>query len=105
MQQIPRIEDLIREYAARKAELDARGVYFLRDINDQQAEFFSKAMVVMAIYTGSAWLLRIPVAFLLAITLGLGAQGAWLGAVVDNSVRGTAIWWRFRRGRWKEIHV
>src|SRR3989304_1555838 len=48
MQQIPRIEDLIREYAARKAELDARGVYFLRDINDQQAELFSKAMVVMA---------------------------------------------------------
>jgi len=48
MQQIPRIEDLIREYAARKAELDARGVYFLRDINDQQAELFSKALVVMA---------------------------------------------------------
>src|SRR3989337_4556939 len=48
MQQMPRIEDLIREYAARKAELDARGVYFLRDINDQQAELFSKALVVMA---------------------------------------------------------
>ncbi|HKZ51295.1 MAG TPA: ATP-dependent Clp protease proteolytic subunit [Dehalococcoidia bacterium] len=48
MQQVPRIEDLIREYAARKAELDVRGVYFLRDINDQQAELFAKAIVVMA---------------------------------------------------------
>jgi len=48
MQQVPRIEDLIREYTARKAELDTRGVYFLRDINDQQAELFAKALVVMA---------------------------------------------------------
>ena len=61
--------------------------------------------VVMGIYTASAWLLRIPVAFLLAIPLGLGAQGAWLGAVVDNSVRGTAIWWRFRSGQWKGKRV
>lgn len=46
--QVPRIEDLVREYAARKAELDAYGIYFLRDINDQQAEMFSKALVTMA---------------------------------------------------------
>lgn len=48
MQQVPRLEDLVREYAARKAELDAHGIYFLRDINDQQAEMFSKALVIMA---------------------------------------------------------
>ena len=60
---------------------------------------------VMAIYTGCAWLLRIPVAFVLAIPLGLGAQGAWLGSVADNSVRGLAIWYRFGQGRWKGIRV
>ena len=61
--------------------------------------------MVMAIYMASAWALRIPVALVLALPLGMGAQGAWLGAVVDNSVRGAAIWWRFRRGHWKDIRV
>jgi putative MATE family efflux protein len=60
---------------------------------------------VMTIYTGSAWLLRLPFAFLFAIALGLGAQGAWLGSVVDNSVRGIAMWARFRQGKWKEIEI
>ncbi len=46
--QVPRLEDLIREYTARKVELDARGVYFLRDITDEQAERFSKALLIMA---------------------------------------------------------
>ncbi len=48
MQQVPRLEDLIREYTARRAELDAHGVYFLRDITDEQAEHFSKALLIMA---------------------------------------------------------
>lgn len=60
---------------------------------------------VMLLYTASAWFLRIPVAFLLAISLGFGAQGAWIGSVVDNSARGLAIWYRFRQGRWKQIQV
>lgn len=43
-----RIEDLIHEYQARKSELDKEGVYFLRDITDDAAERFSKAILVMA---------------------------------------------------------
>lgn len=46
--QVPRLEDLIREHAARKAELDFHGVYFLRDITDEQAERFAKALLIMA---------------------------------------------------------
>jgi putative MATE family efflux protein len=60
---------------------------------------------VLGIYTASAWLIRIPLALFLALPMGMGAQGAWIGSVVDNTVRGSAIWWRFRRGRWKDIHV
>ena len=48
MQQVPRLEDLIREYTTRRAELDAHGVYFLRDITDEQAEAFSKAILIMS---------------------------------------------------------
>ncbi len=48
MQQMPRLEHLIQEYAARRAELDAHGVYFLREITDEQAENFSKTMLIMA---------------------------------------------------------
>jgi ATP-dependent Clp protease protease subunit len=44
----PRLEDLINWYAARRAELDARGIYFLRDITDEQAEYFGKALMLMA---------------------------------------------------------
>lgn len=60
---------------------------------------------VMVIFAASAWLVRIPVAFLLALPLGLGAAGAWVGAVADNTTRAGVIWGRFRRGRWKAIGV
>jgi ATP-dependent protease ClpP protease subunit len=48
MQQALRLEDLIAEYSARRAQLDRFGVYFLRDIDDQEAERFSKSILIMA---------------------------------------------------------
>ena len=36
---------------------------------------------------------------------GLGAPGAWVGAVVENNVRGALVWLRFRGGRWKTMKV
>ncbi|MBM2812442.1 MAG: clpP [Chloroflexi bacterium] len=44
-----RIEDLLAEYQARKQELDRQGVYFVGEITDQEAERFSKAVLLMAI--------------------------------------------------------
>ncbi len=60
---------------------------------------------VLGVLTVTAWLVRIPVAVLLAVGLGLGAPGAWAGATAENAVRGLLIWRRFRRGRWKEKEV
>lgn len=60
---------------------------------------------VMVIFAASAWAVRIPIAFVLAIPLGFGAAGAWVGAVADNSTRAAAIWARFHHGRWKSIAV
>jgi ATP-dependent Clp protease protease subunit len=42
-----RLEDLLAIYQARKEQLDREGVYFLGEINDAEAEQFSKAMLIM----------------------------------------------------------
>lgn len=44
-----RLEDLLSEYTARRRELDIQGAYFLGDINEVEAERFSKALLLMAI--------------------------------------------------------
>ncbi len=58
---------------------------------------------VLLIMTGSIWALRLPLAYLLAITFRLGAVGAWSAAVLDINVRGFILWWRFSKGGWKKI--
>ena len=42
------LERLMREQAARRMELDRFGTYFLGRIDDEEAERFSKALIVMA---------------------------------------------------------
>ena len=41
------LDDLIRQAAARKEELDRWGVYFLGPITDEEAERFCKALLIM----------------------------------------------------------
>ena len=48
MQQIPSLDVMIQNQQARREMLDRIGVYFLRDINDQEAERFSKSVLLMA---------------------------------------------------------
>ncbi|MCY4624516.1 MAG: ATP-dependent Clp protease proteolytic subunit [Chloroflexi bacterium] len=48
VQQIPTVNDLIEEQSARRAFLDQVGVYFVRDINDVEAERFAKSLLVIA---------------------------------------------------------
>lgn len=42
------LERLMHEYAARRLELDRSGTYFLGAIDDEEAERFSKSLIVMA---------------------------------------------------------
>ncbi len=44
-----RLEDLVSDYNARRRELDRQGAYFLGDINEEEAERFSKAILLMSI--------------------------------------------------------
>lgn len=48
MQQVPNVDELMRNEQARREILDRFGVYFLRDIHDQEAERFCKSVLFMA---------------------------------------------------------
>jgi putative MATE family efflux protein len=60
---------------------------------------------VLGVLTATAWLVRIPVAAVLGLAVGLGAPGAWVGATAENTVRGLLIYRRFLQGKWKEKQV
>ncbi|RLT42843.1 MAG: MATE family efflux transporter [Chloroflexi bacterium] len=50
-------------------------------------------------------LLRLPVVYLLAITLGWGLAGVWWGTAIDWTGRTILLWLLFRRGRWKTLRL
>ena len=47
------------------------------------------------------WILEIPLAYLLALKLGVGASGVYWSIVIAESIAGLAGIWLFRRGHWK----
>lgn len=59
----------------------------------------------MYITSASIWAIRVPLGYLLSITLGLGLNGAWLAMVIDMTVRGAFFFFRYRSGKWKTIRV
>jgi putative MATE family efflux protein len=60
---------------------------------------------VLLITAGSTWIVRLIPAYLLAITFGLGVQGAWLAAILDINFRSVLLFLRFRAGKWKQMKV
>ena len=60
---------------------------------------------VMAITVVGFWGVRISLAYVLAISAGLGLLGAWIAMVVDLFVRSVLLVLRFRQGGWKELEV
>lgn len=60
---------------------------------------------VMIITSASVWIVRLGLAYLLAITLNWQLVGAWIAMTVELFVRGTAIALRYRTGRWKKLKV
>ncbi|MCE5313150.1 MAG: MATE family efflux transporter [Nitrospiraceae bacterium] len=58
--------------------------------------------VMMNVFAGM-WLVRLPLAYLLAITAGLGALGAWIGMITSMTIQGILMGIRFKKGGWKHI--
>ena len=51
------------------------------------------------------WILEIPLAYLLAMSVGLKATGVYWSIVIAESTAGLVAIWLFRRGKWKETKV
>jgi putative MATE family efflux protein len=51
------------------------------------------------------WMLQIPLAYILAIHLGIGAEGAYYSIVVSESTFSVVGYFLFKKGRWKTIKV
>ena len=59
----------------------------------------------MGVIIISMWLIRLPLAFLLALMLGYGAVGAWAAMVTSMTIQGILMARRFYQGRWKLLQV
>lgn len=51
------------------------------------------------------WLIQIPLAYVLAYTFSMDADGAFLAIPVAESLIALAAWYTFRKGRWQFIKV
>ena len=61
--------------------------------------------VAMIITYVSTYLVRLPLAYVLAVTLDLGLKGLWLGLCAELAVRGCLYIWRFMQGGWQKVHI
>jgi MATE family multidrug resistance protein len=53
----------------------------------------------------SMWLIRLPLAYLLALVLGYGAVGVWVAMITSMTVQGILMARRFHQGQWKALQV
>ncbi len=87
-------------YAALFQAFDALAVIFigaLRGAGDTR-------WTAVAAFIG-AWLIFLPMTYLLAFVLGLDFWGAWLSASIYICMLGVACVYRFRQGAWKRMVI
>ncbi|KZL09096.1 Multidrug resistance protein NorM [Pseudovibrio axinellae] len=51
------------------------------------------------------WLISLPVAYLLAFESGLGIVGLWLALILDELLRSTINYLRWRKGGWRQLET
>jgi Na+-driven multidrug efflux pump len=51
------------------------------------------------------WIIRLPLAFALAILLGFGALGVWIAMVTSMVFQGLIMAYRFHRGKWRMVRI
>jgi len=51
------------------------------------------------------WLIRLPLALLLALVMNLGATGVWFAMITSMIIQGILMTWRFHQGYWKTLRM
>lgn len=59
----------------------------------------------MIITTAGTLCFHVPLAYFLGITLGWGLAGVWFGAAIDWICRAIALYFMYKRGKWRHIIV
>ncbi len=59
----------------------------------------------MQVIVLTMWLIRLPLAYVLALAAGYGATGAWIAMISSMTVQGLLMALRFHKGKWKELKV
>jgi Na+-driven multidrug efflux pump len=59
----------------------------------------------LAITVFAIWAVRLVMAYVLGVVLGLGLTGVWWGIFGDFTARAVLFWLRFRFGKWQTIRV
>lgn len=80
--------------------------------------FFSYGMIVSQAFNGAGdtrtptlinigvfWLVQIPMAYVLAVYLGMGASGVFFAISISLSLWAIVAIYLFRKGKWKEVEV
>ena len=60
---------------------------------------------VMLVIVSALWVVRLPLAYLLAVVAGYGAPGVWTAMVISMCFQGVVMTLRFRKGRWKKVKL
>ena len=56
----------------------------------------------MILSVGAAWFVKLPIGWLLAMPLSMGAVGAWIGLTAEIIAIAGLTWWRIRGHAWLE---
>ena len=87
-------------YAAFFQSFDALAVIFIGALRGAGDTRWS----AVAAFIG-AWVIFLPLTYLLAFTMGLDFWGAWLSATIYICLLGIACVYRFRQGAWKKMVI
>lgn len=96
-----------------KPDIAAEATMLIRYLSVTEV-FFGYAMVMIGAMQGAGdtirpmwitivalWLIRVPLAFYLALPVGMGSPGAWIAMSVTQAVQGMMAIWLFKQGAWK----
>jgi putative MATE family efflux protein len=111
------LDEMLVRIFTREAAVVAAGAECLRTVSYGYL-FYAWELVMIQAFNGAGdtltptklnllcfWMIEIPLAYLLALRLGVGERGVYWSIIIAESTAGIVGIWLFRRGRWKKREV